>query len=308
MCVSDRLFGNCQSYFEEPDTYQYFLNERQLLNLESEVEALLDQGYTWRSLYTQCTLGSVLLAYRMDISYDPDFCTPKKQRQDDLDWEADLTEETLALLQKYFDDYYDDGDSTPSSETAVGEPIDYDEDVEDTVDVDSRSQNSVEEYPNYYSNEEDSYPDKDDVIFDPLQKKDEFVNVHKYLKSHKRDPAYSAESPDYAFEDYEDLLRALKPDDLQLLSDYLDLLEDEAAEDREMAEAEESSPDIEEAAEEYSKEVGEPIYPDYSSVYDDSVVPIDDGGLIPDEAEDIDPEWQEEQAGKFGIFMSLTCH
>ena len=44
-----------------------------------------------------------------------------------------------------------------------------------------------EEFPDAYSLEEADY-------IDPYQKRadvDEFVNVHKYLKSHKRDPAYS---------------------------------------------------------------------------------------------------------------------
>ena len=40
-------------------------------------------------------------------------------------------------------------------------------------------------------------------FYHPVDKKDEFVQVHKYLKSHKRDPFDSGSMYDYA--DYSDL-------------------------------------------------------------------------------------------------------
>lgn len=96
-----------------------------------------------------------------------------------------MTAETLALLKKYFDEYYD-----------------YSED----------DGNAIADY--------------EDVVA-PLQKKDEFVDVHKYLKSHKRDPLYSSEEIEDTPADYEDLLRKLTPADLELLADYLGVDEEE---------------------------------------------------------------------------------
>ena len=205
------MFGNCQSYREAHDEYQYYLGQDQLKLLEAEVTSLLDQGYTWNSLYTQCTLGNILLAYRTNTAYDPNFCL-SEDRKEKLEYEVELTAETLALLKKYFDEYYD-----------------YSED----------DGNAIADY--------------EDVVA-PLQKKDEFVDVHKYLKSHKRDPLYSSEEIEDTPADYEDLLRKLTPADLELLADYLGVDEEEE-----------------------TAEVPDVVYPDYgeynngNELYDDGL-------------------------------------
>jgi hypothetical protein len=54
--------------------------------------------------------------------------------------------------------------------------------------------NDLDNYPTYpyYS---ESQGESRDSLFFPINKKDEYVKVHKYLKSHKRDPSYDPPYP-----------------------------------------------------------------------------------------------------------------
>ena len=145
------------------------------------MELLLDNGYSWNSLYTQCTLGNMLVAYRTDSLFDPDFCETNQvsRSSEELDLiENELTSDTLRLLKKYFEDYYDYGGDDDGGNSLSSR----DTGAVDTIDVDYPLS---KEFPDTYSDED---------ISGPYEKKDEFVNVHKYLKSHKRDPLYSGES------------------------------------------------------------------------------------------------------------------
>ena len=229
--------------------------------LEDEVSRLLDEGYMWTSLYTQCTLGNILVAYRTDAKFDPNFCENNQvsRSSEELDLiEDELTADTLKLLKKYFEDYYEY--DSPEQEVANRrDTVDW-----DSVDVDYPLS---KEFPDTYSDED---------ISQPYEKKDEFVNVHKYLKSHKRDPLYSGESTelgpfgvlgygyrppqrsselyyddggddlpvaesvgleaasperDYDLYDYQDMLGKLTRKDIELLQDYLGMDYGSPAED-----------------------------------------------------------------------------
>lgn len=177
--IADLLFGNCQrvSLLNPPDTFVWDnLSSSQLFALEREVVRLLDKGYSWRDLYTQCVLGNVLLAYRTGQDFDPYFCDSggesSSSANEQLMAEAlDLLQvsqnsriqvmsfdlvfsstHTSLLCQEYFKD--DDGELQPSYNDVSSEeilPLHLDND--------------------FYSKEE---------------KKDELVNVHKYQKNKKR--------------------------------------------------------------------------------------------------------------------------
>ena len=207
--LADRLFGTCQKWYKQKDDYQYYLDEVQLETLEAEIRQLVRTGYSWDSLYTQCVLANILLAYRRGVQYNPQFCDSGGVYQVS---ETDaLTEDTLRLLETYFEEYYDDLMNSPSSES------------NDVVDFDFL--------------ESDSPPGDNDEYYRRLQevprKKDEYVNIHKYQKAHKRDPLPASflapsreevdplEGLDETERNYLELLKSLNPSELSLLRDYL---------------------------------------------------------------------------------------
>ncbi|KAK2185878.1 hypothetical protein NP493_220g03000, partial [Ridgeia piscesae] len=143
------LFGNCQQ--GSIDTFRYVPNGGQLHDLELEIVHLVEDGYTWDDLYTQCVLGNILLAMRMDKPYDPSFCDSRDGTTNEGQGQRReiLSEDFLRLLQKYIE----------------GVRLDEDSDV---IDVNDIGANDAVESP-------------------PVVKKETFINIHKYLKSHKRD-------------------------------------------------------------------------------------------------------------------------
>ena len=149
--VPDHLFGTCQRLDQSPDTYQYALSGGQLRDLEREITRLIQSGNTWDDLYTQCVLANILLAFREGRSYDLDFCSSEGIGQAKL--QEEMTDTMADLLKSYLQDYYE---SSADQIERLG-------------------------YPNL---------DEYDVQI-PVDKKDEVVKVHKYLKSHKRDPLSS---------------------------------------------------------------------------------------------------------------------
>ena len=123
------------------DTFRYVPDGDQLYGLELEIIHLVDDGYTWDDLYTQCILGNVLLSMRTGDGYDPDFC--EGHVTNDVGGgsrEAMLGEDFLRLLREYIESVRanEDGD--------IG--------------------NNIGDLP--------------------TEKKDTFLSIHKYLKSHKR--------------------------------------------------------------------------------------------------------------------------
>jgi len=211
-CVDDALFGNCQKFGNRRDVYQYDLDGDQYNILEGEITRLLNEGFSWEDVYTQCSLGNILLAFRTNTNYDPDLCDRRNIAKEERLTE-ELAEETLKLLEKYFVEYYDDlvrSNEDPDNGFLADE---------DTVPVDT-------DYPQPAPlNYDLSYEDLGGVS-GPLEKKDEFVNVHKYLKSHKRpDPAvasFEEPNPDYVGDyDLETVVDNLSPKDIDFLKQML---------------------------------------------------------------------------------------
>ena len=93
----DRLFGSCQSLNRVSDPYEYYLDSDTLQSLEFEIQRLISHDYTWNSLYTQCVLGNILLAFRLGKEeYDGTWCDRGGITQQQFDEE--LTDETLDFL------------------------------------------------------------------------------------------------------------------------------------------------------------------------------------------------------------------
>ena len=100
----DALFGNCQRILEPKDQFQYNLDRVTLEELEKEIVQLLEEGYTWHDVYTQCKLGNVLLAFRKGVSFDPYWC--EKMAEEDM-VSNELNRETAQVLEQFFRNYYE---------------------------------------------------------------------------------------------------------------------------------------------------------------------------------------------------------
>lgn len=197
VCVDDLLFGNCQKAEERQDNYGYALTAGQLDELGVEVRRLVDGGYEWRHLYTQCVVASLLLSYRCQRPYDRAVCDGGRSRQKVDDAEEGLSsseekifkDEAVRLLENYFQDYYNDLMPVPSLRSS---------DDGDTLGIDGDSDDDGER---------------------------ELVRVHKYKKARKRLSPESAEDDDDLGDIDEadiDALLQLSSGELQALSDYLD--------------------------------------------------------------------------------------
>ena len=204
---SDGLFGTCQSRAAAKDWYQYQLSEKELQLLEAEVSRLVISGSSWNDLYTQCVLGNILLGFRTGSDVDPDFCdTGGRSRAaiQDADVSDALDQEALRLLGQYikFEGPYRD----PNAKT--------------------KGIFSDEEFSIPASNSQGS----EDFLVGPYSKKDEIVQVHKYLKSHKRDP-YQLNAGDFQLSpaslDYNSYFDDISSADLALLQQFLAGEEDE---------------------------------------------------------------------------------
>ena len=189
MFVADDLFGNCQQ--GTIDTFRYVPNSDQLRSLELEIVHLVEDGHTWDDLYTQCVLGNVLLSMRTDNPYDPSFCdSPATSDGAEGQRQEMLNKDFLLLLQNYIDRTHPNEDGG-FVDTPGG--------------------------------------DASDAIEPPVIKKDTFLTIHKYLKSHKRN-----ELPNDAWEnigssqpvegekraDNDDFLSQLSASEIALLVKY----------------------------------------------------------------------------------------
>ncbi|CAD5110669.1 DgyrCDS46 [Dimorphilus gyrociliatus] len=87
-CFDDALFGTCQSRYGAVDIYKYDLTPSAVDVLQRQLQRLIEEKYTWKSIYTQCTILNFLLAFRTNSEYDEDFCDRKRKEK--------LEEEELA--------------------------------------------------------------------------------------------------------------------------------------------------------------------------------------------------------------------
>ena len=79
--VSDGLFGNCQKSVGRlaADGYRYHLSGAERRQLETILVSLVDAGFAWSHRYTQCVIGTVLLAFRTgNQRLDPGYCAASR--------------------------------------------------------------------------------------------------------------------------------------------------------------------------------------------------------------------------------------
>ena len=68
--IADNLFGSCQKADAQEEAYRYHLDRGTLHVLEGQITRLVEQGFTWTSLYTQCVVGNIMLAFRLGVQPD----------------------------------------------------------------------------------------------------------------------------------------------------------------------------------------------------------------------------------------------
>ena len=214
----------------------------------------MNREYTWESLYTQCKLGNVLLAFRRGVQYDRYFCDGGNDRGSNA-LEDTLTPENMRLLEKYFQEYYNDLYYDPE------QTVDYERTL-DLPDVDFPDTNYNESPlppPLRLSN---ALSPDDDWLSSTTKRDEDFLQVHKYQKAHKRDPlnyvpGSGTEDDDIAYIkarltadkrsgqfDYMELLDSLSPAEMNLLQEYLEQLMEEGEEEEEEEEAEREYADV----------------------------------------------------------------
>lgn len=175
------------------DQYKYSLNEDQLVKLTNEVAQLVASGYKWTDRYTQCVIGNVLLAFELNQHYDSDFCkqrlVPREPQKGSLPTD-DIIDSVEKLYWKAPPEVYDD------TGLDLLQRFPY-------QGIHARSLSDLQG------------PDESEWG------KYDFVNVHKYLKSRKRDPLPvqtmwpSRASPHRRHEEF---LTHLTPDKLDFLN------------------------------------------------------------------------------------------
>lgn len=75
------MFGTCQSRYGAVDIYKYDLTPSAVVELQKQLQRLVDEEYTWNSIYTQCTILNFLLAFRTNSEYDEGFCDRKREEK-----------------------------------------------------------------------------------------------------------------------------------------------------------------------------------------------------------------------------------
>lgn len=246
------------------DRRAYLLDHQTLRRMEFELNRLEMENFRWTDLYTQCVVGNVLLTFRENWRYDPDLCTrgavPLMGHTDKRSREQ-RTGETLALLEKYFNNYYDQLQQERREQRMRANVI------ADAVEEARQIWRSQHENPdprqgeNYqysdeYSKDKDTGEDYAAENFDELgnvDKRDQFVDVHKLLKN-KREKERLSDAPappisswskrdmyttDYDVTDDDDDVRPgaveamaarLKPEALSALKSYLSKSPSESSE------------------------------------------------------------------------------
>lgn len=217
------------------------------------MERLVEGGYKWTDLYTQCVLGNVLLAFELNQHYDSNFCQHKARPAPTGSFPLEEEEQ-------------EDVGSIPESrqENDLFKGYDYDEGDDDGGNLDflnpKRSEDPLAEF---YSRRvylpEDTVTDQSGAL--------DFVTVHKYQKNRKRQSLIgqlrqnldSSRSREEEEEDEvesraKDFLNSLTTRELDLLKaivndgyDYEDGSEEINAEDQgqdEVGEEEESNSDL----------------------------------------------------------------
>jgi len=187
-CINDGLFGNCQGPGTGPlDDFQYEVDYETLAVLEAEIERLLEEGYNWHDIYTQCVTGTILLSYRSGEEYDPELCGPGSSESALAPEDPELEPETQELLDNYFQEYY-----TPSESV---NPADYDYEYNDLAPA--------------------------------VNKKDQLVEIHKYLKEKAKRVKSVQPVYDVIPSDYDDVMQP----------DYDDVIPDEVVPEDELDES-----------------------------------------------------------------------
>lgn len=173
--VADLLFGSCQNRHSRhgtirPDSNRaqgnFHLKSRQIELLEDAILKLIQDGFTWQDAYTQCTLQNLLVAFQRNDHFNPGLCKDAlgvSVSSSSLAKEADT--EIAAILKELL------------QSTGIGR-----QEKDPSTPFSNLEETYEDDYPEEESNglEASDYEDGG-LDFQNSNKRDEFVQVHKYF-------------------------------------------------------------------------------------------------------------------------------
>ncbi|XP_041367859.1 receptor-type tyrosine-protein phosphatase N2-like [Gigantopelta aegis] len=171
VCKDDQLFGFCKNnqrngrdQADGENEFNFHLSSQELDQLQAQIVILIQRGLTWKDALTQCVLQNTLVAFAFKNSFNPNSCEDALLSLSD-DYSNDVKDEISSVLQKllaYQGD--DDGYSSPVLKKSMD---DLGLGLEDGLQTNSN-------------------------------KRDEFVQIHKYFDQSKgqfkRDPFLTDEN------------------------------------------------------------------------------------------------------------------
>ncbi|XP_074659541.1 uncharacterized protein LOC141912222 [Tubulanus polymorphus] len=206
VCIDDDLFGNCQDKYREKDYFAYSLKLETLQLLETDLQRLIDAGYDWTNLYTQCVVSNILLSSRLAHEPDRRFCD---SRAPVPDWMRRLQRENEAeeKLQKEVEDEEDDDDD--------------DDDDDDEKDVaGAGGEDAMTALQKFIADYESDFKDVGDSNADKRLSDGKFVDVHKYVKATRKKS--SSGSSDWVYPRPPPSRRAYESKSRRVFNDDLD--------------------------------------------------------------------------------------
>ena len=215
VCVSDLLFGSCQDVYGlhrsraggqgRGDVFR--LETPEIEQLELTIWNLIHDGFTWQDAYTQCTLQNLLVAFQRGRRFSPRLC------EDALgvslpgadSWAGQANAEVAAVLKELlqstgvgrslsspFYPSFSSSSSSSSSYPGLGQAEQSDDWGMDSFAKEKKYGGGLfprQEDAGRYPGEEGRFGDTDLL---GSNKRDEFVQVHKYFDQSKgqlkRDP------------------------------------------------------------------------------------------------------------------------
>ena len=277
---------------------------------------LFTEGYAWSDLYTQCVFGNFFLSVRTSLPYDRYFCdvTPTSQSTS-RDAIQDLSTDAMRLLERYLGGRGFESDSGFVNRFEPEAYRGYDPYELGLEPVDAFDRTGFNELDAIYNRDRLEYPQPDiyggfepmgsygDNGFEPTAygddrfdstlrltpyevlvkraeksnpQKDDFVKVHKYLKSHKR----ARYAPSVA--DYYDFENAINDDNYDYFNDDLSQRENAISKDLDFESKLKNFIYEYDNQPESSMDYGGTDYGNFLDDYDNGNFPDADNGKFPD--------------------------
>ena len=184
--------------------------------LEETIWTLIQDGFTWQDAYTQCALQNMLLAFQQRYSFSPRFCEKAlgvAEHGTRSSWRQKAEHEVVSVLQQLLQASDDERSvNAPDSNPGLSFlPSSYGRREEWDTELNLPQRMMDEEYAR------DSYPEEREAALSRVapsyeegqvdlpsssDKRDEFVQVHKYFDQSggqlKRDPIVAFPYPELA--------------------------------------------------------------------------------------------------------------